>query len=120
VPELNPVATTQSRKPIAAEFRWVAFACAAALALAPMHWPYGYYQLLKLAVTALAIWLAIAARQQQSTIWTILGVVLALLYNPVMPIYLNRATWLPIDFVAATLCVAAAIKLPAAVKSPKA
>jgi hypothetical protein len=94
------------------EFRWTALACAAALALAPLHWPYGYYQFLQLAVTALAIWLAVAANRQQSTIWTIVGVGLALLYNPIIPVYLKRQTWLPIDLVVAVLCVIAAIKLP--------
>src|SRR4051794_22522312 len=102
----------ESRTAIGPEFRWAALACAAALALAPIHWPYGYYQFLRLAVTALAIWLAVAASRQQSTAWTIFGVGLALLYNPIMPVYLKRATWLPIDLVAAVLCVAAAIKLP--------
>lgn len=94
------------------EFRWAALACAAALAAAPLHWPYGYYQFLRLAVTALAIWLAAAAIRQQATAWTILGVGLALLYNPILPVYLKRTTWLPIDLVASVLCVAAAIKLP--------
>lgn len=108
-----------SRKAVGPEFRLAALACAAALALAPIHWPYGYYQFLRLAVTALAIWLAIAASRQQSTTWTILGVGLALLYNPIIPVYLNRATWLPINLVAAVLFVAAAIKLPSPLKSPK-
>jgi hypothetical protein len=108
----------ESRKAIGLEFRWAALACAAALALAPIHWPYGYYQFLRLAVTALAIWLAVAASRQRSTSWTVLGVGMALLYNPVIPVYLNRATWLPIDLAAAALCVVAAIKLPSPLKSP--
>lgn len=101
------------------EFRWAALACAAVLALAPVHWPYGYYQFLRLAVTALAIWLAISASRQQNATWTIVGVGLALLYNPIIPIYLNRATWLPIDLVATAVCVAAAIRLPRPLGHPK-
>ena len=104
----------ESRRAIGPEFRWAALACAAALALAPMRWPYGYYQFLRLAVTALAIWLAVAASRQQRTAWTILGVGLAFLYNPIFPVFLKRATWLPIDLVTAALCVVAAIKLPSA------
>lgn len=96
---------------MAPEFRWAAFACAVALALAPLHWPYGYYQLLRLAVAALGGWLVIGANRQQNTIWTITGAGLALLYNPMIPVYLKRATWAPIDLVAAALCVVAAIKL---------
>ena len=98
-------------------FRWAALGCAAALALAPVHWPYGYYQLLRFAVTALGIWLAVAASRQHSTGWTILGIGLALLYNPIVPFYFERGTWLPIDLAAVALCVAAAIKPP--VNNPK-
>lgn len=104
---------------IGPEFSWAAIACAAALALAPVHWPYGYYQFLRLAVTALAIWLVVAANRKQSTTWIIIGVILALLYNPIIPVYFKRATWLPIDLVAAVLYVAAAIKLPRPPKGPK-
>lgn len=109
----------ESRKVVGPEFRWAALTCAAALALAPIHWPYGYYQFLRLAVTALAIWLVVATSRQHRATWTILGVGLALLYNPIIPVYLKRATWLPIDLVAAVLCVAAAIKLPSPLRSPK-
>ena len=108
----------ESRRAIGPEFRWAALACAAALALAPMLWPYGYYQFLRLAVTALAIWLAVAAIRQKHTTWTIFGVGLALLYNPIIPVYLKRAAWLPIDLVAAALCVVAAIKLPSSPRGP--
>lgn len=109
----------ESRKAIGPEFRWAILACAVALAVAPLHWPYGYYQFLRLAVTGMAIWLAIVAQRQQSTAWTIYGVGLALLFNPLVPVHLDRTSWLPIDLVAAALCVAAAIKLPRPLKSPK-
>jgi hypothetical protein len=101
-----------NRSGVGPEFRWAALACACALALAPLHWPYGYYQLLRLVVTALAIWLCVAASRQQRTSWTVLGAGTALLFNPIIPVYLNREIWLPIDLATAVLCVVAAIKLP--------
>ena len=100
-------------KPIRPEFRWAALACAAGLAMAPMHWPYGYYQFLRLAVTAFAIWLAVETSRQKSAAWAITGVALALLYNPISPVYLKQSTWMPIDLFAAGVCVVAAVTLPA-------
>jgi hypothetical protein len=101
----------ETRKVAGPEFSWTMLACGLALALAPLDWPYGYYQFLRLGVTAAAIWLAIIAERQQCRGWAIFGVGLALLFNPVFPVYLNRGGWLVIDLVVAGLCFVAAVRL---------
>lgn len=70
---------------------------AALLFLALADLPYGYYTLLRLfvcAVGAYGAYLAYMAKQQGWT-WT-LGA-LAVLFNPIIPVYLEREIWAPID-----------------------
>lgn len=55
--------------------------------------PWGYYQLLRLVVAAASAWIAAGmfAREKQGT--GIVFVVLALAYNPFIPLKLGRGTW---------------------------
>ena len=65
------------------------------LSLLPM--PYGYYQLLRLATTAAALVGMVRAYQVRDNGWLIgLGVV-ALLFNPVFPVYFSRGMWAVVD-----------------------
>ena len=59
-------------------------------------WPYGYYTLLRLVVTGFAIYGLVTAPTLASGHRVALGFI-ALLFNPLAPVYLSRAAWLPID-----------------------
>lgn len=65
--------------------------------------PYGFYVLLRWVICAVATYTALEAhgRRKKGLAW-IFGV-MALIFNPFMPVYLGRATWGPIDLVAAIL-----------------
>ena len=56
-------------------------------------WSYGYYDLLRLVVCGSAGYIAWFAKQQKSErlLW-IMGFV-AVLYNPFVPVYLDRGLW---------------------------
>lgn len=74
-----------------------ALAAAGLLLIALGQHPYGYYTFLRwvTAIAALAVaWVAWNSRAQWAT-WLFVGV--AILFNPLAPIYLDRATWRPID-----------------------
>jgi hypothetical protein len=63
--------------------------------------PYGYYTFLRWATTIAALfvaWVAWDSGQQWAT-WPFLAI--AILFNPIAPVYLDRETWRPIDVVAA-------------------
>lgn len=63
------------------------------IALAPM--PYGYYTLLKIAVTGCAIitaYLKYHADDKGFLFW--LCVAVAILFNPIIPIFLTREIWM--------------------------
>lgn len=55
--------------------------------------PYGYYVLLRWVCCAAFIFLSVVSfSQKKEQVGWIFGV-LALVYNPIMPFYLNRAIW---------------------------
>lgn len=64
-----------------------------ALAVALLELPYGYYTLLRLLVCGVCIYLATQEVQVGRTGWAwVLGGV-AVLYNPIFRIHLNREIW---------------------------
>lgn len=66
---------------------------AAMCVLALLHLPYGYYQFLKLVVTFSAGFLAICGWQFRSHLMTVVFGLVALTYNPVLPLSLGREIW---------------------------
>ena len=69
---------------------------AAMLLAALLHLPYGYYTLLRLVVCLTA---AIVAFQSwpKNQAWAIAFGLVALLFNPLIIVALDRETWAPID-----------------------
>ncbi len=65
------------------------------LLLALLPWPYGYYTFLRLAVFSLAAWFAYEQWKLDDAVskWVVALGVLALLYNPLLPIHLSREIW---------------------------
>lgn len=71
------------------------------LLLAIPDLPYGYYTLLRWVVTASAIFLVYVAYQLGKKFWLFSMVIIALLFNPIFPIHLDKGTWVIIDFAVA-------------------
>ena len=78
------------------------------LAIAPM--PYGYYTLLRLVVCGTAVYLTWFAKtiNRQGWMWT-MGFT-ALLFNPLIPIHLDKTMWGLIDLVVAITLVIVLVK----------
>ena len=72
-------------------------------ALAPL--PYGYYTLMRIVVCAAAGFLAWAhfGREGGVGAWSVLLGLVAVLFNPIIPIHLSRGIWAPIDIGAAVI-----------------
>lgn len=69
---------------------WLSLVIAAACLIALADCPYGYYQLLRVAVTGYAIWIVfLFAGKNYPAIVFVFGLI-ALLYNPVFKISMNR------------------------------
>lgn len=65
--------------------------------------PYGYYQFLRLAVCASGAWMAYEFNKSEHFGLMIVFGVVALVFNPVVPVYLDKGTWVLIDLLAASL-----------------
>lgn len=65
------------------------------LAIFPLT--YGYYTFLKLAVFVGGSFLAYQFYQQKNAGWAVVLASMAILFNPIIPVYLTREAWLPID-----------------------
>ena len=80
------------------------------LALAPL--PIGYYTLLRIVVTIGAVLVVLKEYEKGFNFWVISFGLIALLFNPLIPIYLGgKGTWVPIDLIAAVLFFIKAIGL---------
>lgn len=65
--------------------------------------PYGYYSFLRLAITASAAYLAWQDYKKKNAFngWSLTLSMVALLFNPLIPVYLDRASWFVIDLAVA-------------------
>jgi hypothetical protein len=69
------------------------------------RWPYAYYMLLRVVVAAAALLLAGLIYQQAKsfTVWFGLFLILAIVFNPIVPLHLTRAVWAILNVAAAAI-----------------
>jgi hypothetical protein len=73
--------------------------------------PYGFYTFNRVAVTAIAVLLSVIAVKYGASGWLFVLVPIAILWNPAFPVYLDRETWTPLNFVAAVALLSAGVLL---------
>ena len=66
-------------------------------------WPYGFYTFLRLVVCGSAIYLALHAASIRKTRWVWLMSGTALLFNPLIPVFLPQFDWEVLDVIAAVI-----------------
>ena len=77
--------------------------CAIMLLASIYHWPIAYYTLLRAVVFTGAL-LVVFLLKPKPFWWRIIFVIIALIFNPIVPIYLyKKAYWIPIDIVSGAL-----------------
>jgi len=78
----------------------VIYIASALLFAALLPLPYGYYTLVRLVTTCVFVWASIIEFQKKSImIWVFaFG---AILFNPLIPVHLNREIWIPLDIISA-------------------
>ena len=81
----------------------VAVIAAVMLLIALAKLPYGYYKLLRWVTCAAAVVVALSAHAWGKTWVAVPFGLIALLFNPLIPIHLSREIWRPIDIGAAAL-----------------
>lgn len=78
------------------------------------RWPYGYYQLLRLATCGAAIFVAFIAYNWKKLWATWLFGFIAVLFNPLVNIHFHKDSWQVIDIIVAVLFIVSlfAIRTP--------
>jgi hypothetical protein len=78
------------------------------LLVATARMPYGYYTFTRVVVCGFATFLAVTGSDGGTTTraWSVLFALLAVLFSPIVPIYLHRGTWFYLDIGAAAIFVA--------------
>jgi len=80
----------------------VSIICALSLFIAVLKWPIEYYTFLRVIVFIGSL-LVIASLLKQ-TVWVIIFGIIAILFNPIIPVYLYlKSYWIPIDIIAGIL-----------------
>jgi FtsH-binding integral membrane protein len=82
---------------------WFKFLAAVLLLWALADNPYGYYQLLRWFMLAIGGYLAYRFYKNKKIIWAIIFGLVALLFNPIIPFYLQKNVWQIIDIIVAIL-----------------
>ncbi|GAA4932902.1 hypothetical protein GCM10023314_01640 [Algibacter agarivorans] len=84
--------------------KYLLLICASLLFIALADLPIGYYTLLRIAVTIGATAVVVMEFENGFNFWVIAFGIAAIVFNPLIPIYLNnKDAWMPIDIVAAIL-----------------
>jgi hypothetical protein len=79
--------------------------CAAFLLIALFYLPIGYYTFLRIIVTIGAIVIIVKELENGFNFWVISFGIIAILFNPLIPIYLNKEAWILLDVIAAVLFI---------------
>ena len=84
---------------------WVVPACLLLLAISRL--PYGYYTLTRIVTCGVAVLEAVVSVPERPVVqmWSFPLLVVAALFNPLVPIHLNRATWFYFDLGAAAIFI---------------
>jgi len=82
--------------------KWPGMIASTMLLLAFLDWSYGYYNLLRVAITSVSIYyvyyLDTTLEKQNFWFWSLIGI--AILFNPIIPVYLyDKSVWEIIDIV---------------------
>ena len=82
----------------------ICIVCGILLLLAiPSWWPYIFFTLLRWIVCAISIYVAYGFYKSKLTGWTFIFSAVAILFNPIYPIYLAKSSWVGIDFISSIL-----------------
>lgn len=79
------------------------------LGAAPL--PYGYYMLLRILGTGVFIWAALISYERKNTVLPWIYVFLAIIFNPLIKIYLPKELWVTIDVGAGLLLLCTKTKI---------
>jgi len=83
----------------------------ALLFIAIANMPIGYYTFLRITIFVSTLIYICYNYNKESTLWLIIFGTIAILFNPILPIYLHdKSKWAPLNFISAILFLINALK----------
>jgi len=83
------------------------------------RWPIGYYQVLRIVTCASGGYIAFQAHTVRKTAWMWLMIAVAILFNPLAPIYMKRSQWRVVDLIGAAVLVVSVVAMRRKQPSPE-
>ncbi|MDR3739488.1 MAG: hypothetical protein P4L40_10755 [Terracidiphilus sp.] len=93
------------RTAIRSEFIPTLVAAGFLLLAASSHWPYAFYALLRVAVCAVGLYMAYSSFSARRTLWVWLCGIVAVVFNPILPMRMHRSDWSILNIVAAGIFI---------------
>lgn len=72
------------------------------IAVVPI-WPYFFYQFLKIAIFGASAFSVYLYHKEKNTKWMMIMIVIAIIFNPINPLYFGHFLWSIVDIVIAIL-----------------
>lgn len=72
------------------------------IAVVPI-WPYFFYQFLKLSIFGAAAFSVYLYHKEKNTKWMMIMIIIAIVFNPINPLYFGHFLWSIVDLVVAML-----------------
>jgi len=69
----------------------------------PSFWPYSFYLLLRWIIFASSLYIAYSFYNSKLNGWSFVFGGIAFIFNPILPIYLDKSSWVGIDLVSSVL-----------------
>lgn len=84
------------------QIRILSLGSAVLLFLGVMEFPYGYYTFLRIFICIFSAFLVLTLsrlKNDRAKPFLIVFVIIAILWNPLIPVYLSKAVWIPLDLI---------------------
>lgn len=93
------------------EKNWVKLIAAILLFWALADNAYGYYEFLRWAIFIIGGYSAYLEYKKGKIGWTWIFSIIAILFNPIIPFYLSKSTWQPIDLIVGFIFLISTFKI---------
>ena len=77
----------------------------------PVIWLYSYFQILRWVVMGVALYNTYLAYEAKEKTWVFVMGAIAILFNPIFPIYFQKGTWAILDLITSVLMFVSITKI---------
>ncbi len=67
--------------------------------------PFGYFQILRWLVCGTCSYRAFLSHESQDRLWMWIFIIAAILFNPLVPVHIDRSMWLVVDITLAIMLI---------------